>query len=137
MNESAFKSQAPIFVQHFGYATPMIRTDHNPALDDDFCAVHEAMKILQGKWTLQIVGALLHGPSGFNELSRAVGGCNSATLSRRLEALARLGLLVKHVESTMPPRTCYTLTPAGQALHEVVASITRWSEAYLPRSTDG
>lgn len=106
-------------------------------LPDTFCAVHEAMKVLQGKWTLQIVRALLAGPHGFNDLARAVGGCNPATLARRLEALAALGVLSKRVESTMPPRTCYTLTDAGRALDGVVAAIESWGERYLPRPSRG
>jgi len=91
------------------------------------------MRLLQGKWTLQIVRALLSGPRGFNDLARAVGGCNPATLSRRLESLAEQGVVAKRVESTMPPRTSYSLTGAGAALVDVVAAIERWGERYLPR----
>ena len=94
--------------------------------------MRDALILLQGKWTLQIVRALLDGPRGFNDLARAVGGCNPATLSKRLEALAEVGILSKRVDSTMPPRTCYTLTAAGQALQSVVAAIERWGERYLP-----
>ena len=63
-----------------------------PSEPPELCAVHDAMKVLQGKWTLQIVRALLGGPRGFNELARAVGGCNPATLSKRLDELAELGV---------------------------------------------
>ncbi len=99
----------------------------------ELCAVHDAMKVLQGKWTLQIVRALLDGPRGFNDLARAVGGCNPATLSKRLDELAELGLVTKRVESTMPPRTCYTLSRAGRALEGVIQAIERWGERHLPR----
>ncbi|KAB2962063.1 MAG: helix-turn-helix transcriptional regulator [Thermoanaerobaculia bacterium] len=99
----------------------------------ELCAVHDAIRVLQGKWTLQIVRALLGGTRGFNELARAVGGCNPATLSKRLEALAELGLVTKRIESTMPPRTHYSLTRAGRALEGVVAAIERWGERYLPK----
>jgi DNA-binding HxlR family transcriptional regulator len=98
----------------------------------ELCAVRDALALLQGKWTLQIVRALLAGPRGFNDLARAVGGCNPATLSKRLEALAGVGLLTKRIDSTMPPRTCYTLTPAGEALEAVVGAIERWGKRYLP-----
>jgi DNA-binding HxlR family transcriptional regulator len=98
----------------------------------ELCAVRDALALLQGKWTLQIVLALLEGPRGFNDLARAVGGCNPATLSKRLEALADVGLVTKRIDSTMPPRTCYTLTRAGHALEEVVGAIGRWGERYLP-----
>jgi DNA-binding HxlR family transcriptional regulator len=97
----------------------------------ELCAVRDALAVLQGKWTLQIVRALLAGPRGFNDLARAVGGCNPATLSKRLEALAEIGLLTKRIDSTMPPRTCYTLTRAGHALEEVIGGIERWGARYL------
>jgi DNA-binding HxlR family transcriptional regulator len=101
---------------------------------DDFCPVHEAIAVLQGKWTLHIVEALLDGPRGFNDLARAIGGCNPATLAERLETLAALGVLTKTVESTMPPRTSYALTRSGAALQEVVTAIERWGARHLPRA---
>ena len=97
----------------------------------EFCPVYDAILVLQGKWTLHIVSALLHGPRGFNELARAIGGCNPATLAERLDTLERLGLLDKTVESTMPPRTSYALTRAGAALDEVITSIDRWGQRHL------
>ena len=83
-----------------------------------FCPVYAALNLLQEKWTLHIIRALLEGPKGFNELSRAVGGVNPATLSQRLDQLVRLGVVEKRVESYMPPRTRYSLTPAGEEAHE-------------------
>ena len=97
-----------------------------------FCPVHGAIDLLQEKWTLHIIRSLLDGPKGFNELSRAVGGCNPATLSQRLESLEATGVLAKTIHSTMPPRTSYALTEAGQALHSVIASIDGWGRTYLP-----
>ena len=75
----------------------------------DYCPVHEAIQVLQEKWTMHIVRALLDGPLGFNELGRAVGGCNPATLKVRLDRLEDLGLLRRTVHSQMPPRTSYEL----------------------------
>lgn len=92
--------------------------------------VTRAIRLLEGKWTLRIVRVLLEGNRGFNDLARAIGGCNTATLSRRLEALVAEGLVAKSVESTMPPRTCYSLTPCGRALEDVVTALARWSERY-------
>ena len=53
--------------------------------DREYCPVHEAIQVLQEKWTMHIVRALLDGPMGFNELGRTVGGCNPATLKVRLD----------------------------------------------------
>jgi DNA-binding HxlR family transcriptional regulator len=93
--------------------------------------VHAFIDVLQEKWTLHIIRALLEGPRGFNELSRAVGGCNPATLTQRLEHLEALGIVQKTVHSMMPPRTSYALTESGQALQEVIEAIDRWVHRYL------
>ncbi len=51
--------------------------------------------MLQEKWVLHIVNALLDGPKGFNAIGREVGGCNPTTLTQRLGRLELLGLVVK------------------------------------------
>ncbi|WP_027892648.1 winged helix-turn-helix transcriptional regulator [Calidithermus chliarophilus] len=104
---------------------------HAPHDDNSFCPVYEAINILQEKWTLHIIRSLLDGPKGFNELARAVGGCNPATLAQRVDKLVSLGILEKTVHSTMPPRTSYALTESGQALQEVVEAIDRWGKHFL------
>lgn len=90
--------------------------------------------MLQGKWTLQIVHALMDGPRGFNELARLIGGCNPSTLAQRLETLIQRDLLTRRVEATAPPRTLYELTPAGAALAPVLAAMDQWARRYLRRA---
>jgi len=97
----------------------------------DYCPVHEAIQVLQEKWTMHIVRALLDGPLGFNELGRAVGGCNPATLKVRLDHLEDLGLLRRTVHSQMPPRTSYELAPAGIDLQRVIDAIDAWAREHL------
>ncbi len=96
-----------------------------------YCPVYEAINVLQEKWTLHIIRNLLDGPRGFNELSRAVGGCNPATLAQRVERLEHMGIVSKTIHSTMPPRTSYALTESGQALQEVVGAIDHWGRSFL------
>jgi DNA-binding HxlR family transcriptional regulator len=91
------------------------------------CPVHQAIDLLQTKWTLHLVRCLLDGPAGFNELSRAAGGCNPTTLAQRLEYLCRLGLVEKTVISTMPPKTSYALTSEGARLEQVIGAIEGWA----------
>ena len=99
--------------------------------DHSFCAVHEAIQLLQEKWTLHIVRALLPGPLGFNELGRTAGGCNPATLAQRLDRLEELGIVSRTVERVMPPRTSYRLTESGVDLQEVIEAIDRWGQRYI------
>ncbi len=91
-----------------------------------------ALGLLQEKWTLFIVAALLHGPRGFNEMGRNAGRVNSTTLAQRLAHLEQAGLLRKTVHSTMPPRTSYELTEAGRALQPAIEAIAAWGERYMP-----
>ena len=98
--------------------------------EHEYCAVHEAIEVLQEKWTMHIVRALLGSPLGFNELGRTVGGCNPATLKVRLDRLEHLGLLHRTVHSMMPPRTSYELAPAGIDLQHVIDSIDGWARAH-------
>ena len=93
--------------------------------------MYDAIAVLQGKWTMQIVHALIEGPMGFNELARAIGGCNPSTLAQRLDTLVRLDVLARRVESSTPPRTLYSLTPAGDALRPVVVAIEQWGQQHL------
>jgi DNA-binding HxlR family transcriptional regulator len=98
-----------------------------------FCPVYRAIGVLQEKWVLHIVRALLDGEKGFNELARAVGGCNSATLTQRLEHLETLALIGKRTEDTHGKlaRSVYSLTPAGRELQGVIQAIDMWAREHL------
>jgi DNA-binding HxlR family transcriptional regulator len=97
----------------------------------EYCPVHEAIQVLQEKWTMHIVRALLERPLGFNELGRRVGGCNPATLKVRLDHLEELGIVTRTVHSQMPPRTSYELAPAGVDLQRVIDEIGGWGRKHL------
>jgi DNA-binding HxlR family transcriptional regulator len=100
------------------------------------CPVSDSIELLQEKWVLHIIRALLEGPRGFNELGRAVGGVNTTTLAARLERLEREGIVTKTIESTMPPRTRYRLSPGGVALQDVIEAIDRWARTHLRSCRD-
>lgn len=99
-----------------------------------FCPVYQAIGVLQEKWTLHIVRSLLSGNRGFNELARLVGGCNSATLSQRLEQLESLGIIRKATDTEMAgklARSIYSLTEAGRGLQSVIDAIDTWARVHL------
>ena len=95
-------------------------------------SLQAGIELLQAKWTLSIIYVLLAGPIGFNDMSRGAGAVNSTTLAQRLARLEQAGLVVKTVQSVMPPRTSYELTDAGRALKPVISAIERWSDRYAP-----
>ncbi len=91
----------------------------------------KAVAVLQEKWSLLIVGALMEGPAGFNELSRKVSGVCPATLSQRLSLLEEAAIVSKTVHSTMPPRTSYVLTGSGEDLRPVIEALSVWADKHL------
>ncbi|MDV6373370.1 winged helix-turn-helix transcriptional regulator [Deinococcus arenicola] len=104
-----------------------------------FCPVYRAIGVLQEKWVLHIVRSLLNGEKGFNELARAVGGCNSATLTQRLEHLETLSIINKRTEDTHGKlaRSVYTLTAGGRELQGVIDAIDTWGRAHLSEGQPG
>lgn len=105
-----------------------MKTEHT-----GFCPVYRAIGVLQEKWVLHIVRSLLDGEKGFNELARAVGGCNSATLTQRLEHLEHLQVIDKRTEDSSGKlaRSVYALTPAGRELQTVIDAIDVWGRTHL------
>lgn len=91
----------------------------------------KAFMLLQERWVLLVLEALMSGPMGFNELSRR-SNCviNNTTLSQRLDLLEENGIVERTVHSTIPPRTSYTLTAKGRALKPVLDAIYTWAEKY-------
>ena len=98
------------------------------------CPAGEGIEVLQEKWVLHIVHALLDGPKGFNELGREVGGCNPTTLTQRLARLETLGVIHKDVAPHANARCSYTLTEAGLGLERVIAAIRSWAASHLRAS---
>jgi DNA-binding HxlR family transcriptional regulator len=94
------------------------------------CTATAAIEVLQEKWVLHIVHALLAGPKGFNAIGREVGGCNPTTLTQRLSRLEALGLIAK-AEGDGTCRACYHLTDAGAQLDGVIRAIQCWAETHL------
>ncbi|MGY2893638.1 winged helix-turn-helix transcriptional regulator [Deinococcus sp. UYEF24] len=105
-----------------------------------FCPAYRAIGVLQEKWVLHIVRALLSGNRGFNELARMVGGCNSATLTQRLEQLDSLGIISKATDSEVTgklARSIYSLTASGRELQSVIDAIDTWGRTHLPEDPVG
>lgn len=99
--------------------------------------LNAAFAVLQEKWALAVVYVLLKGPQGFNEIARAAGSVNPATLTHRLARMEQVGLVTKTVQSVMPPRTLYQLTDAGDALRPVIRAFETWVHRHpLPGDAD-
>jgi DNA-binding HxlR family transcriptional regulator len=76
--------------------------------------------------------ALRDGPIRFNELRRRVDGVSEKMLSQGLQALERDGFVAREVQSTMPPRVEYQLTPLGVQTSDRLKELVKFLEGRMP-----
>jgi len=106
----------------------------NPNQPDQAADGRQPIQLLQQKWVLRIVDALLKsGGSGYNELGKAVG-VNVTTLGHRLRELEDADIITRTVVKIQPLQHRYTLTEAGTALKAVIDGVERWTAVYRPVS---
>ena len=96
-----------------------------------FCPIAVTLDLLNEKWTLHIVHALLLGKKRFNEIGHALGGVNGRTLRDRLRTLEDEGIVTRQVISTIPPWVEYELTEKGKALEPIMEAMSAWSKQWV------
>jgi DNA-binding HxlR family transcriptional regulator len=99
-----------------------------PAAED----LARAFGFLGRRWTAMILGHLSHGPAGFRDLSRGIGGISDSVLSQRLAALTVGGLITRDVHDGPPVTVAYQLTERGHALMPALDQIAQWARDNLP-----
>jgi DNA-binding HxlR family transcriptional regulator len=101
------------------------------AAHDIVCPVARTADIISGKWTLLIIRDLTTGTKRFSELERSLAGISPKTLSERLTALEREGVLHRQTYAEVPPKVEYSLTEKGQALAEVIDAMRSYGKHWL------
>jgi DNA-binding HxlR family transcriptional regulator len=102
------------------------------ASENIVCPVARTARIVSGKWTLLIIRDLTTGTKRFSELERSLEGISPKTLSERLSALEREGMLHRKTYAEVPPKVEYSLTPKGQALASVIEAMREYGNNWLP-----
>ncbi len=107
--------------------------DKKLVLDQDasYCPVRATLALLGQKWVPRIIYELMRGKRRFNDLSCAVGGCNSRTLRDRLKLLEDLDVIERNVVTVMPPWVEYELTGKGRQLGEAMARLEEWARRHM------
>jgi DNA-binding HxlR family transcriptional regulator len=103
--------------------------DHLP-LQHITCPVSRTAEIICGKWTLLIIRDLARETQRFCQIERSLSGISPKTLSDRLHALEREGIVRRQTFGEVPPRVEYSLTEKGRDLAEIIEAMrvfgTRW-----------
>ena len=90
-----------------------------------FCPISKAVEILGDKWTLLIVRELLMGGRRYSQLQRGLGQISPTILSKRLDSLARFGLVLK---KKIPNQKGYEYFPTTSCneLLPIITSLGDW-----------
>jgi DNA-binding HxlR family transcriptional regulator len=89
-------------------------------------AVHDAMDVLNGKWTISIIAALCFNKKRYSDLLKDVKGISGKMLSRELKEMEINKLVRRTVLDTQPITVIYELTEYGQNLKSVVEHLAVW-----------
>jgi DNA-binding HxlR family transcriptional regulator len=95
-----------------------------------YCPLSMAAEILCNRWTMLVLRELLEGSTGFNEISRGVPLMSRTLLMGRLRELELVGLLIRE-DCGAGRQVHYRLTPAGQALGNVVRTMAEWGQEWI------
>jgi DNA-binding HxlR family transcriptional regulator len=99
--------------------------------DKDFCPVQATLGIFSGKWKMLLLWHLRHGAKRFGELNRNIAGITPAMLTQHLRELEEDGIVARHTWAEVPPRVEYQLTPIGETLIPVIATMEKWAIDYF------
>ncbi|MFE0177854.1 winged helix-turn-helix transcriptional regulator [Streptomyces sp. NPDC059002] len=99
-------------------------------LDDDHCAIAQALDVVGDWWTLLIVRDAARGVHRFDGLQRELG-VSRKVLAERLRLLVDADVLARVPYQDRPPRHEYRLTPRGRALLPVLVALQDWGDTWV------
>ena len=100
----------------------------NDVDDTPYCPVEKTLSLIGGKYKALILWRLMEGPMRFSQLARIVTGATPRTLTRQLRELEDDHLVHRHVYAEVPVRVEYSLTPQGESIYPILASMYRWGK---------
>ena len=93
-------------------------------------AVKDALKIMEGRWKLEIMFCLFGGKvRRFSELERDIPDVSQKMLAQQLRQLEEDGAVTRLVYPEVPPKVEYALTAWGQSLCPVLDALLNWRGA--------
>jgi DNA-binding HxlR family transcriptional regulator len=137
MTHQATLAGEPATVTPTGASTSATSSISMSAANENIvCPVARTAAIISGKWTLLIIRDLTTGTKRFSELERSLVGISPKTLSERLSALEREGVLHRQTFAEVPPKVEYSLTEKGQALYTVIEAMRSYGNTWLGGDCD-
>jgi len=92
------------------------------------CPIRLVLDRIADKWTVLIVGALMHDTKRFGVLRKDIEGISQKMLTQTLRGMERDGLINRKAYPTIPPKVEYSLTETGKSMIKILLDIKEWSE---------
>lgn len=98
------------------------------------CGFTTAVRIIGGKWKVDILCALERAPRRFGRLRQMIPGISEKMLAQQLREMEADGIVHREIHDTLPPKVVYSLTAQGTALIVGVTSLCQWGELHQRRT---
>lgn len=89
-------------------------------------ALTDTLNVINGKWKLPIVAALLRGKNRFKDLQENIEKITPRMLSKELKELEVNGVLERKVHNQVPVLIEYHLTESGKSFAKVIDAMIDW-----------
>lgn len=90
-----------------------------------------ALRIIAGRWKVNILYYLLTGPRRLSELKRILPEASQKVLVQQLRELEGQGIVSRKVFAEVPPRVEYSTTKLGRSLKPVIGALCEWGNQHL------
>lgn len=94
------------------------------------CPIARSLERVGEWWSILIIRDALHGLTRFDQFQESLGIAPN-TLTRRLSALVKAGLLERRRYTDRPPRYEYVLTERGRDFRSVIVALTAWGNRHF------
>lgn len=101
-------------------------TDCEDVVAEVHHGMRQGLRMLSGKWKLEILWLLGQRTYRFNELVRAIPGISQNMLTNQLRELERDGLITRSIFAEVPLRVEYTVTDATIGLRPTMLCLKQW-----------
>lgn len=112
----------------------MTDTVHTPAsCTASIMAVQDALYVLNGKWKIPLIVALLNGPQRFKDIQQSLKVITPKVLSKELRDLELNDFVFRKVYDTVPVMITYELTAYSSTLNPIIDSLRDWGVKHKQR----
>jgi DNA-binding HxlR family transcriptional regulator len=103
---------------------------NEPLLTSKNCPVTLAVQVMGRKWKPLILYYLKDGPKRFGELRRCIPEASQKILTQTLREMEADGIILRKVQSEIPPHVSYSISKQGKSLEPVLIALNDWGVKY-------